>query len=951
MKSTMPAVPCSVETKEDGGDFSHLCRNDADLGFVDLRSPCGAKPLRYYYVREEIEIDGVLSSNIADLLQASLVGHEKAVEAFKPFAVQAKKSKSVDDVKELVTNYERILEECVEIVQPFVPTRMQPDPLNTVLALVYNRNIEKVRDLNNYVPFSPETYGETTYDFIVKMIDEMNIGENDMFLDLGSGVGNVIIQVAALCHCKKLVGIEIVEARAKFAEKIDREFRSLMAWMGKAYGEYELFHGDFLEKKYRDLILASNVIFCNNYAFTPKLNLQLKVIFGELPEKVRILVSKSLRDEKFRIYDDKTANDPSALLPVRKTFPGEVSWTDSPVTFFLHEVDRTMVEKFFKSRLDPELRAQFEEEQRRNRPNYYESSSEQDSQGIERDRSEPDSTEDDEMERPRRRIATRSQIKKGGRRARNRSITDESDDSEEDERTPSTLSDRSVSSEASSGRTRSIPQEAAPRPSTKRKRGRPPKQANRVAPSSSGSSVKGALQALHKHTVKGIRDVDRSAQPGCAVNSINGAAQDSDDLPEPFRICLKNMENAMREYTKAVRTPGYRDSVGQKLLNMEVEMRCLKSAQERLCKEVGILRGFAYAQMRSIFEQFKMPMPTTAVELQEASRTMLDTNQLLKHRHDTLKDDIFWLKNAQKYSDSDSNNPSVNGNVSLCPTGPAVLNIGAPSVRPTNEKAYPFQQPPVPSAVFFPPSIAPPGSGGRDHKSARDGDHGKKGHPSDAHRKVPRENTDSSSKHSRGFGREAKDSVSRPQSSDHQFREPISPFGDDRVDKFVKSDQKKPPVGNLRGLSPSISTEKSHSAKPSKHGSDRHHSDSSFKEPKETAGSANALPKSANVDPMAAFYRMQPMAYPVGYPDMSGYPAAFGAIGMPGSNGSVRPPMWSQYPIGMFDASQLAASMTASFSAFPGGTGTRNDRHIAQDGPAMAGSNFEAISPPPPPQP
>ena len=38
--------------------------------------------------------------------------------------------------------------------------------------------------------------------------------------------------------------------------------------------------------------------------------------------------------------------DPSAVLPVRDSVKGKVSWTDGDVTFFVHIVDRTSVSIF-----------------------------------------------------------------------------------------------------------------------------------------------------------------------------------------------------------------------------------------------------------------------------------------------------------------------------------------------------------------------------------------------------------------------------------------------------------------------------------------------------------------------------------------------------------------------------------------------------------------------------
>ena len=52
----------------------------------------------------------------------------------------------------------------------------------------------------HYKPFSSVVYGETSFPFILQLIEEKEIdlesGE-DVFVDLGSGIGQVVLQVAA----------------------------------------------------------------------------------------------------------------------------------------------------------------------------------------------------------------------------------------------------------------------------------------------------------------------------------------------------------------------------------------------------------------------------------------------------------------------------------------------------------------------------------------------------------------------------------------------------------------------------------------------------------------------------------------------------------------------------------------------------------------------------------
>lgn len=72
--------------------------------------------------------------------------------------------------------------------------------------------------LNQYEPFSPEVYGETSYDLVCQMIDQVRVMEDDVFVDLGSGVGQVVLQMAALTLCKICIGVERAEVPSTYAQ-------------------------------------------------------------------------------------------------------------------------------------------------------------------------------------------------------------------------------------------------------------------------------------------------------------------------------------------------------------------------------------------------------------------------------------------------------------------------------------------------------------------------------------------------------------------------------------------------------------------------------------------------------------------------------------------------------------------------------------------------------------
>lgn len=59
--------------------------------------------------------------------------------------------------------------------------------LKHILNQVYNRAVTNPDALNSYEPFSPEVYGETSFELVSEVIKHTRLTENDVFLDLGSG--------------------------------------------------------------------------------------------------------------------------------------------------------------------------------------------------------------------------------------------------------------------------------------------------------------------------------------------------------------------------------------------------------------------------------------------------------------------------------------------------------------------------------------------------------------------------------------------------------------------------------------------------------------------------------------------------------------------------------------------------------------------------------------------
>ncbi len=60
-----------------------------------------------------------------------------------------------------------------------------------------------------------------------EFIKNTRLRPGQVFLDMGSGIGNVVLQIAAQCLCESW-GVEIMEKTATMANEFAKEFESRM---------------------------------------------------------------------------------------------------------------------------------------------------------------------------------------------------------------------------------------------------------------------------------------------------------------------------------------------------------------------------------------------------------------------------------------------------------------------------------------------------------------------------------------------------------------------------------------------------------------------------------------------------------------------------------------------------------------------------------------------------
>ncbi|XP_019752445.1 histone-lysine N-methyltransferase, H3 lysine-79 specific isoform X2 [Hippocampus comes] len=315
-------------------------------------------------------------------------------------------TKSYESMQRLCDKYNRAIDSIHQLWKGTTqPMKLNKRPSNGllrhILQQVYNHSVTDPEKLNNYEPFSPEVYGETSFDLVAQIIDEMEMMEDDTFVDLGSGVGQVVLQVAAATNCKHYYGVEKADIPATYAESMDKEFKKWMKWYGKKHGEYTLERGDFLSEEWKERIATTSIIFVNNFAFGPEVDHQLKERFANMKEGGKIVSSKPFAPLNFRI-NSRNLSDIGTIMRVVELSPlrGSVSWTGKPVSYYLHTIDRTILENYFASLINPKLREEQEAARRRQQKDIKDSKSNSTTPTKTKEQNKQDSCGEEEQRLP-----------------------------------------------------------------------------------------------------------------------------------------------------------------------------------------------------------------------------------------------------------------------------------------------------------------------------------------------------------------------------------------------------------------------------------------------------------------------------------------------------------------------------------------------------------------------
>lgn len=183
-------------------------------------------------------------------------------------------------------------------------------------------------NISGYIEYTPKkkeqalqqkiflTYGEILYNGINTLINNLSIKNTDVFYDLGSGVGKVVLQLFLNTNIKKAYGVEACEIRHNSAENIFSLVQRHHPKLFENHRELKSFYGNFLFHSIKD----ATIVFCDSLCFNTETLAVLGKILNNCNHLKYVISSKQI----------------PLNLQLQKTLELDCSWNNHKTSCYLY---------------------------------------------------------------------------------------------------------------------------------------------------------------------------------------------------------------------------------------------------------------------------------------------------------------------------------------------------------------------------------------------------------------------------------------------------------------------------------------------------------------------------------------------------------------------------------------------------------------------------------------
>ena len=304
-------------------------------------------------VSDIVEVMRIVSKFFVPESQRSIFDDESS--GFPQRFQRAVNKKATNDIRKVIEEYNSTLLRLVSTgeiaasIDQFC--RLHPSLVERILNQTYSRTVSpNLKLLSKYQAGTDYVYGELLPRFVSEILKrDLKMKSGEVFVDLGSGVGNVVLQAALEVGCDSW-GCEVMKEYCAVAELQHAEFVSRCKLWGLTHGRVSLETGDFLENPaIKRVLKKADAVLVNNQVFTPQLNEALTNLFLDLKDGCRVVSLKSFVPADHKITA-RNLNSPYNVLVVEKKryYSNCVSWTNEGGSYYISTKDSKTVETFLR---------------------------------------------------------------------------------------------------------------------------------------------------------------------------------------------------------------------------------------------------------------------------------------------------------------------------------------------------------------------------------------------------------------------------------------------------------------------------------------------------------------------------------------------------------------------------------------------------------------------------